>query len=250
MVSVIIPNYNSEKYLKDTLDSVIRQTYKDLEIIVIDDCSTDNWEEVIGQFSDERIKVIKNEKNIGVSKTRNVGIENSNGEYIAFLDSDDVWEETKIEKQLNALEENDAVLVYTAVKYIEENGTPVKSGFVYQVKNDISYKDLLKQNVIACSSVLIKADVMKRYMFEKSSLHEDYIAWLKMLKANEKFFGLNEALLMYRLRDDGKSGNKFKSAKMTFKSYRFIGLNFFVSVRYFMSYMVRSLKKYKRIKSK
>ena len=148
LVSVIMPAYNCEKYVVEAINSVLAQTYKNWELLVLDDGSNDNTLQVIEEFSknDSRIKALPNGKNMGVSATRNRGIELATGEWIAFLDSDDMWESKKLEKQLEVAKEKEAEFLFTGSSYINEQGEPFKG--IFEVPAKVNYKKLRNQNVI------------------------------------------------------------------------------------------------------
>lgn len=242
MVSVIMPAFNSGKYIQKAIQSVLMQEVS-LELIIINDCSTDNLEQIINPYlSDVRVIYIKNQKNLGVAKSRNIGMEMARGKYIAFLDSDDWWLDGKLKKQVDILERTDYVICTTARELVSGNGKSL--GKIIPVSREIKYKDLLFHNSINCSSVLIRSNVAKKHPMLHDDSHEDYIMWLKVLKEHGSAYGLNEPLLMYRLSEEGKSRNKLKSAKMTFKVYRYMNFGTGKSVFYFLSYMIHGLKKY------
>jgi teichuronic acid biosynthesis glycosyltransferase TuaG len=248
LVSVIMPAYNSEKFIEDSIISVLTQTYKNLELIVIDDCSKDNTVKLIDQLSnqDHRVRFVKNEVNLGVSETRNKGISLASGNWVAFLDSDDIWEKTKIEKQMKYASENSAEFLFTGSSYISENGIPYSG--IFEVPSQVSYKKLLRQNVITCSSVLLKKHFFDKIKMEKDEMHEDYAVWLRVLKTGVFAHGINEPLLIYRISRNSKSGNKLKTIKMTYKVFRFIRVNPISSLYFMSSHIMRSVGKYRKIK--
>ncbi len=242
IVSVIIPAYNCEGYLAEAVDSALAQNLP-CEIIIIDDDSTDRTLSVMEKYAEcERVRLLKNERNMGVAKTRNRGVQEAAGEYVAFLDSDDIWCEDKLEKQLEAIKNTDAVLCCTARELIDKRSQSL--GKIIPVKEKITYKDLLKNNSINCSSVVMKREVALRFPFERDDLHEDYIMWLRVLSAYPFAVGVNLPLIKYRLTGTGKSGNKLTSAKTTFKVYRYMGFGFFKSAWYFLCYALNGVKKY------
>ncbi len=248
MVSIIIPAYNAECYIKQCFESIIKQTYKNFEIIVVDDCSKDNTFKILQAYSDkyEFIKVYKNDVNMGVSKTRNFALSQATGDYIAFLDIDDMWENTKLEEQILLIENNpDIKFTYTGSAFINENGE--KMNYVMSVPEKVSYKQLLKQNVISCSSVLIKKDLISGIKMKYDYTHEDFVMWLEVLQKEKYAYGINKPLLIYRISSNSKSSNKLKAAKMMFNSYKCAGLNIFQIIYYMMFYAYRSIKKYKNI---
>ncbi len=241
-VSVIIPAYNSAKYISLAIESALAQNISK-EIIIVNDCSTDNLSEVINPYvNGDDVICINNAKNIGAANSRNVGVSASRGEYIAFLDADDYWEAGKLQKQIELIESTNSVLCCTARELINEDGSSM--GRVIPVSTVITYKDLLKHNSINCSSVLIKTDVAKEFPMHHNDCHEDYIMWLEILGKYITACGINEPLLKYRVSNKGKSGSKFKSAKMTFKVYRRMGFGIFKSIKCFLSYTFYGVKKH------
>ena len=243
LVSIIMPAYNASKYIAESVDSVLAQTYQNWELIIIDDGSKDNTAEIIGNYTDKRIKFYKNETNLGVSAARNKAIQIAQGSWTAFLDSDDRWSEEKLERQLKFAEQNEAEFTFTASAFILPNGE--KSDYVLQIPSKITYTELLKQNVISCSSVLIKKTLIaNRAMSCGKDIHEDFKLWLEILKDGNVAYGLNEPLLIYRINKESKTGNKLKSAIMTWNTYRAVGLGYVQIVRYFVWYCCKNIRKY------
>lgn len=248
LVSVIMPAYNSENYIKSAIDSVLAQTYGNFELILINDCSTDSTLDIMNEYAkkDARITVVSNKVNSGVSFSRNRTIMMSEGEYVAFIDSDDIWAPEKLEKQLELIASNpDAVLVYTASGFIKHDGS--KIDFILHVPEKISRKELLKQNIISCSSVLVKRSCIEGVKMPDDRMHEDFATWLKILKSEKYAYGIDEPLLIYRISKNSKSSNKLKAALMTWRVYKHAGLSFFERLYYMQFYASRSLKKYTHI---
>ena len=246
--SVIIPVYNAEKFIENTLRSVMNQTIKDIEIICINDCSKDNSVEIIKklQQEDDRIVLLENEVNLKVSQTRNKGVEYAHADWVALLDSDDAWESDYLEKVIKRRNETNGQLICTSCKYMQNDGSILDSEFI--IKSEITYKMLLKQNTILCSSVFIKKDLLKKYPFYADAVHEDYVCWLSILKEINIAYGVQKPLMIYRLTTGSKSRNKFKAIKMSFHTYRKHGLNFFKSLYYTFCNAINGLKKYSKIK--
>lgn len=243
IVSVIIPAYNCEKYITQAVDSALAQQV-DLEIIIINDCSNDGTEAVISRYLENpAIRYICNEKNLGAAKSRNRGVQLARGKYVAFLDSDDWWEKDKLKKQLHLIEKECVVLCSTARALVRPDGSSM--GKIIPVRERITYRELLKHNCINCSSVLMLRSAALEFPMEHEDSHEDYIMWLKILKRYGAACAVNEPLLNYRLSASGKSGSKLKSAKMTFKVYRYMGFSMVKSVLCFCSYAVHGVLKYK-----
>ncbi|MCM1181104.1 MAG: glycosyltransferase [Clostridium sp.] len=242
LVSVVMPAYNCEQYIKTAMESVLAQNVS-LELLVIEDHSADKTVECIQAFSgDERVKYIQNERNLGVAQSRNKGIEMAKGKYIAFLDADDYWMQDKLAKQVSLMEKEQAVLSSTGRELIDENGNP--KGKIIGIKEEISYKELLRGNVLNTSGVMVLASVARKYPMVQDHLHEDYIMWLSILKEYGKAYGINEPLLKYRVMKGTKSGNKLKSAKMTYGVYRYMGFGRMKSFYYFCFYAVNGVIKY------
>ncbi len=250
LVSVIMPAYNCERFIAEAINSVVAQTYSNWELLVLDDGSKDETLKIINEFSqrDSRIRSLPNDKNLGVSATRNRGIELATGEWIAFLDSDDMWLPEKLEKQFEVVKKRMAEFVFTGSNYVDENGQPYKGTF--EVPEIVSYKKLRYQNVITCSSVLVKKKFFKSIKMEKDEMHEDFAVWLRILKLGINAYGVNKPLLIYRISKNSKSGNKLKSIRMTYNVFRFVGINPFSAFYYTARHLQASVSKYKKIKSK
>lgn len=244
-VSIVMTVYNAEKFLKQTIESVLNQTMKNFELIIVDDCSTDSSADIVKQYmQDKRIKYFKNKENLKVSKTRNFGVNQASGKYVAFIDSDDVWFETKLEKQLRFMEENNVKICYSAYRFISNDG--ILQNKIFYVPEKVDFKKLLKQNVITPSASMFDKELLLKYPFYADAVHEDFVAFLQMLK-NEKLYayGINEPLIYYRLTDGSKSRNKFKAMKMTLKSYKEVGLNIFQRLYNLPFYVLNGIKKYR-----
>lgn len=243
-VSVIMPVYNGEKFIKKAIESVLIQQV-DFELIIIDDCSTDRTADIIRSVVGNRsdIIVLTNEHNMGAAKTRNRGISAARGEYVAFLDADDWWEKEKLSRQLALLKKSGLVLCSTARELVSADGEP--TGQVIHVKRRLTYRDLLYHNSINCSSVVVKRAVILEFPMDYDDSHEDYITWLKILRKYGASCAIDEPLLKYRLSAQSKSGNKWKSAKMTFKVYRYMGFGPVKSALCFVSYAAHGAVKYR-----
>lgn len=247
LVSIVMPAYNCEKYVVEAINSVLAQTYRNWELLVLDDGSKDNTLLIIEEFSqkDSRIKALPNRRNMGVSATRNRGIELASGNWIAFLDSDDKWEPEKLEKQFEIVEKKSAEFLFTGASYINEEGEPYKG--IFEVPEKVTYKKLRNQNVISCSSVLVKKKYFQNIKMERDEMHEDYAVWLRILKTGVTAFGVNEPLLIYRISKNSKSGNKIKTVKMTYKVFRFVGINPIGSAYFMIRHVMGSISKYRKV---
>src|SRR3712207_2522355 len=219
LVSVIVPVYNAKDYLPETLESIFKQTYKDIEIIIIDDMSSDGSRELIRDYENkyDNIVALLLEKNGGVANARNKGIEIARGRYIAFLDSDDVWEETKIQKQIEFMKSNNHAFTFTGYQFMDENSNTMKT--LVRAKKSLNYEDLLRQNSIACLTVVLDRCQVERIHMPKIR-HEDYVTWLDILKQGHTAYGIDENLALYRTRANSLSGNKLKAASWTWNILR------------------------------
>ncbi len=242
LISVIMPAYNCARMIGTAIDSALAQDVP-LEIIVINDCSPDDLDTAMEVYRDQpAVRYVKNEQNLGASGSRNKGVLLAQGEYVAFLDSDDYWVEGKLKKQLAALEQSNTVLCCTARELLTPEGE--RTNRVLPVKETITYRELLKHNSITCSSVLLRTEVAKEFPMHHEDSHEDYIMWLEILQKYGSACGVNEPLVRYRLSNTGKSGSKLHSARMTFKVYRYMGFGMGKSIGCFCSYAFHGVKKY------
>lgn len=250
LISIIMPAYNCEKYIEKAIESVIEQTFGTWELIVIDDGSSDATVNILKEIckKDERIKFYENEINQGVSVTRNRGIDLATGEWIAFLDSDDMWDKTKLQKQIELAKKENVDFIFTGSSFINTENKYYEGTF--KVPTKVDFKKLRKHNVISCSSVLIRKKYFDKVKMEQDDMHEDYAVWLRILRTGISAHGINEPLLIYRISRNSKSGNKLKTIKMTYKVYRFIGTNPIRSVYYVFSHIKGSIIKYRAIKMK
>ena len=247
LVSVVIPAYRCKDFILQAVDSVLKQTYKNLEVIVVEDHSEDGTLEFLNENCvSPKVRIVANPENIGVGFTRERGVQLANGNYVAFLDSDDLWEPEKLSHQMHLLLEEKADLVFTGSRFIDLEGNDLKG--LLEAPDKVTYKRLLRQNVISCSSVLMRKDVFQKYGMAHDEAHEDYLLWLRLLKDGHTALGINEPLIRHRLAPKSKSGNKLKSARMTMKVFRLIGLNIFQRVFYFCCYALNGIRKYKGIK--
>ena len=235
-VSVVMPARNAEKTIGASVRSVLAQTYGNFELIIIDDMSVDSTAKLAEKLiaGDPRASVYHLEKNSGRAHARNFGVSSAKGRWIAFLDSDDLWREDKLQKQMDFIGETGADISYTASAFIDAEGRPFK--YVMPAKYRLTYKQLLRRNLMSTSSVIVRRDIMTRVKMPGGELHEDYAAWLQILRGTGCAYGLNEPLLTYRLSKNSASGKRLKSARMLYNSYVNAGYlavsAFLLTVRY------------------
>lgn len=244
LVSVITPAYNCELFIEYTIESVINQTYKNWEMIIVNDCSTDNTFDILKKYSekDNRIKIINLNKNVGVSEARNIAIRNAVGKYIAFLDSDDLWTSEKLEKQVMFMEDNKYLFTFTDYGFIDHNNYRLEKVVVAPL--EVKYKDALKGNSIPCLTVMINKEAVNEIYF-KNIGHEDYATWLAILKNGVNAYSLNCKLAYYRRHNNSLSSNKIKSIIWTWNIYYnnekiTLPLCFY----YMIHYIIKSIKKH------
>lgn len=218
MISVIIPCYNCAEFIEEAVNSILKQSFQKFEVILIDDCSKDNTFSLIKDLEkkDERISVYRNNANLGAALTRNKGVELAIYEYIAFLDSDDVWNKEKLKIQIEYLIKNSNVdVVVTSYELFDEKMEERIS--CYNTIESIRYKKMLYENLIGLSTVVMKREVYKKFKMTNKYIHEDYELWLKLLKNGYKIDGIKVSLVKYRVFANSINANKIKSLKGRFK---------------------------------
>lgn len=249
MISIIMPAYNAERYIEESIQSVLQQSYSDWELILIDDCSTDQTSQIISNYANQysNIHVHRNPENLGVAESRNLGVSLAAGEWIAFLDSDDCWHPDKLRLQMELADSTHARFLFTGSAFMDENSQPLD--YYLPAPKTIQYHELLKQNVVSCSSVMMQKELIIQYpMKHASAMHEDFAVWLRILRDKQICaYGIDQPLLIYRISSGSKSGNKLKAAIMTFRVYRYLGLSLIPAGYYWMCYTIRSLKKYRHL---
>lgn len=219
LVSIIMPAYNCGDFIGIALDSVINQSYKNWEVIVVDDCSTDNTADVVQEYikNDNRIKYHKLEKNSGAAVARNKAVDLASGKYMAFLDSDDVWFPEKLTKQIGFMEENDYGFTCTSYTKIDEQGEYLNRTIVAQPKRD--YDGVLK-TCPGNSTVIYNAEKLGKFKIPDIKKRNDYVMWLQVIKRAKYLYGVEEPLGSHRIRTEGISSNKKSLVGYHWKVYR------------------------------
>lgn len=246
LVSIITPMYNSERFIEKTIKSVINQTYKNWEMLIIDDGSNDLSVSIVKSLAkkDERIKIVGRINNKGAANARNFGINKSSGRFLAFLDSDDIWFSQKLEEQISFMKSNKSALSYSSYQKIDEYDNSF--GFVHIKNLKPTYQDLLKTNHIGCLTAMIdiKRTKQKIYMPLIKTRH-DHGLWLSILSKGFTASGNPKVLAQYRYRRGSISFNKLKSAYYQWRLYRDIEkLNFFSSFYYMLFWAFNGILKW------
>lgn len=249
LVSIITPCYNGAKYISETIDSVLAQTYKDWEMIIIDDGSKDNSAEIVRAYmeKDSRIKFLQ-QANAGSAAARNNGIRSAEGQYIALLDADDLWEPEFLAEQTAFMTEKNAVCVYCSYRCINENSEEILNPVI--CREEISTKDMMVTNYIGCLSGLYDCSKHgKVYLKEElKSMRDDYAYWLDIVKLEDKAYGNQKLLARYRVLANSTTGNKKKLIKKQWRFYRdYLKLGIVKSFVNLVRWGLMGLKKYKGI---
>ena len=248
LVSIVMPTYNAATFLSIAIDSVMKQTMQDWELIIIDDASTDFSSKVMEKAAknDARIRIFHNHSNLGAAQSRNIAFKMVRGQFVALLDSDDLWEPMKLERQLALARETGAGIIYCSYSMIDEAGNKRWPDFI--VPERTSFKQMLSSSVISCSTALLSADICQKYCFPTTTYHEDLAFWLLLLKEGYEARGLTEVLASYRVRSNSRSFNKIHSAAQRWSVYRdYLGLPAGESLLALEKYTLAGLKKYKKL---
>ncbi|MCC3799628.1 glycosyltransferase family 2 protein [Vibrio parahaemolyticus] len=244
-VSIIMPTYNVSAFVQETIDSVKAQSYTNWELIVIDDCSSDNTFDILERIadSDARITVLSNDFNSGAGEARNKGICASKGQYIAFLDSDDLWMPDKLLKQICFMSENNAAISHTSYSFFDEFGLKRK-GYV-RVSRVVDLVDNLKKTEIGTSTAVIDTAIVGRnFRFSPMRARQDIKLWIELLGKGYLSHGLDEPLVNYRVRKGSVSSNKIKMLYLTLNVYMSVKtLPFFTRLLCYFSYVSNAIRK-------
>ena len=249
-IGIVMPTFNSAQYLDASIRSVISQDYTDWLLFVSDDGSTDDTYNIVHEFMkvDQRIHWLDSkDKHSGVCCARRRGILAANTEWIAFLDSDDIWHPNKLSAQIELAKRKNASFVFTASTFIDNNENLLD--YTLHVPTQVGYPEILKQDIISCSSVLIRKELLAGCFNDTDAyICEDFAAWIRILRDREAYaIGADIPLLQYRLHVRSLSANKLKSACRTFKTYRASGLSICNAVWAWVHYVHRSIIKYSHI---
>ena len=244
LVSIITPSYNSVRYISECVESVLAQTYTSWEMIIVDDCSGDDSKQLITALSsnDIRIKTIFLDSNIGAAEARNIALAKAKGQYIAFLDSDDLWEPYKLERQISFMNKNNIAFSYTTYQSISEDGLNVIN--IIKAPKEMTYYSYLKNTIIGCLTVIINREKVGCFEMPNVRSSHDMALWLLILKRGFSAYGLDENLAKYRIVSSSNTANKLKAVKDVWRVYREIErLSFLYSLWCFFCYIFNTVKK-------
>ena len=243
LVSIIIPYFKKKKYIADTINSILNQTYKNFEIIIVyDDPEKKDLEYIKKLIStDNRVKLIVNEKNLGAGISRNIGIDISAGTFIAFIDADDMWERTKLEEQIKFMESQNINFCHTTYKIINEENQFLSSR---KARNFFNINDLAKSCDIGLSTVLLKKEILGSNKFPNLKTKEDFVLWLKLISNSIKIYGLDKELTRWRKARNSLSSSSFQKIVDAYKVYNiYMKYNMIKSIYYLICLSINFLKK-------
>lgn len=218
LVSIIMPTYNCGKFIAETIKTVIEQTYTNWELVIVDDCSKDDTEQVVSSFEDTRIRYYRLEQNSGAAVARTTAMKYADGEYMAFLDSDDLWKKDKLEKQLKFMKDNKYNFTCTAYEQVDEEGN--KLGKIIKTKKKAGYNRILLDCPVGNSTVMYNVAALGKFEVPNIRKRNDDALWLQMLKKEKYIYGMNDVLMEYRIRSNSISSNKLDLVKYHWKLYR------------------------------
>ncbi len=246
-VDIILPNYNSAKYLELTINSVISQIHKNWKLIIVDDCSDEKTKKILNKYKQNKnIQIIFLDKNKGTAFCRNLALEISKAEYVAFLDSDDLWVKDKLIKQINFMKKNNYDFTYTNyIPFKHETNIDMSNQKSIQPIKKYNFESFIKDTSIATSTMMIKGELARKYKFTDTKICEDYFYKCSILKEIGYAYCLSESFTLYRIRKNSLQSNKFRNLYWIWKINRkFNKLNFLNNLNSVISISLKSLKKY------
>jgi glycosyltransferase involved in cell wall biosynthesis len=218
LVSIITPSFNTAQFIRQTIDSVLSQTYTNWEMIIVDDCSKDDTEAIVAEYADSRIRFLKNEKNSGAAVSRNRALREAKGKWVAFLDSDDLWVPTKLEKQIRFMEEKNCHFSYTNYTEIDDDGNSL--GTLWTGPKKISRLCMRSFNYMGCLTVMYDREYVGLIQIADLKKRNDYAMWVKVAEKCPAYL-LDETLAIYRVRGSGSIMNRSKGplSRLKFNYY-------------------------------
>lgn len=235
-VSIVMPMYNSENFIRESILSVLNQTFEDFELICVDDCSDDGTVNLVKELcaTDDRVVLFQLSSNSGAAVSRNLAIKKSRGRYVAFLDSDDLWEMHKLEHQLKFMKDNSIGFACSAYKRVSEDGAQID---VITPPKVVTYHDLLKVCTVGCLTAIYDTKLVGKVYMPLIRKRQDLGLWLRLLSSVPFCYGMQEPLATYRVRPDSISANKINAARYTWRLYREVEqLSFLRAAYYFCHY--------------
>lgn len=245
LVSIIMPCYNAERYVAQSIESVLAQTYDNWELLITDDGSTDKSVEIISKYcaKDDRINVLVPDEHQGIARTRNMSISRAKGRFMAFLDSDDIWYPEKLEKQVGYMLENDLAFTYSSYEVIDYQGNPKHK--VVKDAGVMSYKRYLRNTIICCGTVMVDREKTGHFATPIIKTSEDMSLWLSIMKKGIDAYPVPGPLHRYRITPGSASSNKFRAACDVWRVYRKIEkLSLLQSAVNFVCYSFNAVKKH------
>jgi teichuronic acid biosynthesis glycosyltransferase TuaG len=242
LVSIITPSFNSEKFIAETIQSVKNQTYSNWEMIIVDDCSTDKTVSIIEEFlaKDNRIRFFQLDKNSGAGIAREIALSKAQGDYIAFLDADDLWKPLKLEKQLQFLKDNSAPFTFSFYDCMDEEGNSLNKRV--EAPRNLSYRQLFFCNYVGNLTGIYDTNYFGKIAISSTRKRQDWMMWLTILKKIKKVKPVPESLAIYRIRDNSLSASKFDLLKHNFAVYRsFHGYNYVSSMFIMVGFLFTQL---------
>jgi len=238
-VSIILPNFNSSEYISSTISSIKSQTHKKWNLIIVDDCSDAKTKKILNKFNNKKIKIFWLKKNKGTAYCRNLAIKKAKSEYLAFIDSDDIWEKNKLKMQIKYMEENNYDFTYT---YYKTFGLKLKK---IKPPSKLNFNNFTKDTSIATSTMMIKRKITKGVKFTNTPICEDYFFKCKILKRIKYAYCLKKNLTKYRIRDNSMQSNMIKNFFWIWKiNHMYNKFNFFQNLKSLLFISLSSLKKY------
>lgn len=246
LISIIVPVYNVEKYILETIDSVKRQTYTNWELLLVEDGSKDKTVEVIEQYlqetGEQRVKLIRLPQNVGAAGARNHGMELARGRYVAYLDADDLWRPEKLEHEIAFMREKDCAFAFTGYEFADENG--VGLGKIVHVPEQLDYEEALGNTTIFTSTVMFDtAKIEKDMLMMPKVKSEDTALWWQILRQGYTAYGLDENLVNYRRAGKSLSSNKLEAIRRIWKLYEREQLSLGKRIGLFVKWAFRAVKR-------
>lgn len=247
LISIIVPVYNAENFIEETMDCVLAQTYPEWELLLVEDCSSDDTVILIQQYmkktGDSRVRLIRQPSNMGAARARNRGLKEANGRYVSYLDADDLWVPEKLERELAFMKEKDAAFAFTGYEFADESGKGM--GKVVHVPETLTYRQALSNTTIFTTTVMFDLEKLPKEQLEMPLIKsEDTALWFKVLRSGVTAYGLDENLVKYRRAGKSLSSNKLEALRRIWNLYRKAeGMNILSSAWHFCFWALRAVKR-------